>query len=107
MPALTCPETHTAPSRGSNARTPNLCKNGLHESASGTPCRECYLARQDRYNGTEKGRARWLRYYDARMDDPDPIKRFLFRSSEGLRKRRQKAQRRRAERHKRLSGEES
>jgi hypothetical protein len=46
------------------------CRNGLHEinpadpwrAENGTRCRPCYLARQRRYNESEKGRDRWLRY---------------------------------------------
>lgn len=43
--------------------------------------RERYLARHRRYNRSEKGRARWRRYYDKRMED------FTFRALEGMRKR--------------------
>jgi len=67
--------------------------------------RERYLARQRRYNQSEKGRARWLAYYDRRMDDPDPARRAIFRGSEGLRKRRQKALARLAEREERVARE--
>jgi hypothetical protein len=64
--------------------------------------RERYLARQRRYNASEKGHARWLAYYNRRMDDPDPVRRALFRSSELLRKRRYNALKRKEERAKRL-----
>ena len=43
--------------------------------------RQRYLARHRRYNRSEKGRARWRRYYDRRMED------FEFRALEGMRKR--------------------
>jgi hypothetical protein len=53
-------------------------------------------SKHDRYNHSEKGRARWLRYYDKRWDDPDPLRRFFFRAKEKERKRVQKARVRRA-----------
>jgi len=60
------------------------------------PCEVCGREdsehnRHDRYNHSEKGRLRWLRYYDKRMDDPDPLRRNRFRAREGLRKRRHHA----------------
>jgi hypothetical protein len=35
--------------------------------------REKYLARQRRYNDSEKGRARWTAYYLRRESDPTPV----------------------------------
>ncbi len=49
-------------------------------------CDDSEHNRHDRYNHSEKGRARWLRYYDKRMDDPDPVRQFMFRAKEGMRK---------------------
>lgn len=51
------------------------CANGLHEidpastwrSSNGARCRECYIATQDRYNESEKGRDRWLRYEEGNV----------------------------------------
>jgi hypothetical protein len=62
-------------------------------------------SKHDRYNHSEKGRARWRRYYDRRWDDSDPVKRGLFRGSEGLRKRGYQALQRRAARHEGMESE--
>jgi hypothetical protein len=47
------------------------CKNGLHDlepadtwrSSNGARCRECYLARNARYDRSEKGRAKRQAWY--------------------------------------------
>jgi hypothetical protein len=51
--------------------TPPKCKNGLHEidpndpwrSSNGARCRECYLARNARYNNSLKGSDRAWKWY--------------------------------------------
>jgi hypothetical protein len=52
------------------------CANGLHEidpadtwrAPNRARCRECYLTTQLRYNLSDKGRARYWRYYEPQID---------------------------------------
>jgi hypothetical protein len=62
-------------------------------------------SKHDRYNHSEKGHARWLAYYDRRMDDPDPVRRMTFRAKEAMRKHQLHMRKAREHRHAQLDVE--
>jgi hypothetical protein len=83
----------------------NVCRNGLHEidpadswrASNGARCHECYLARNARYDQSEKGRGKRQDWYYSRPG--------LWHCEKLLKDRRRSALKRRAARHERMESE--